>query len=37
MKKLVLSFVLLAALVFNLTACQSQPAATEEPAAEEAA
>lgn len=36
MKKLVLSFVLLAALVFNLTACQSQPAATEEPAAEEA-
>ena len=37
MKKLVLSFVLLAALVFNLTACPSQPAATEEPAAEEAA
>jgi len=37
MKKLVLSFVLLAALVFNLTACQSQPAATEEPAAEEVA
>lgn len=37
MKKLVLSFVLLAALVFNLTACQSQPAATEEPVAEEAA
>ena len=37
MKKLVLSFVLLAALVFNLTACQGQPAATEEPAAEEAA
>ena len=37
MKKLVLSFVLLAALVFNLTACQSQSAATEEPAAEEAA
>ena len=37
MKQLVLSFVLLAALVFNLTACQSQPAATEEPAAEEAA
>ena len=37
MKKLVLSFVLLAALVFNITACQSQPAATEEPAAEEAA
>ena len=37
MKKLVLSFVLLAALVFNLTACQSRPAATEEPAAEEAA
>ncbi|WP_347353822.1 ribose ABC transporter substrate-binding protein RbsB [Acetoanaerobium noterae] len=37
MKKLVLSFVLLAALVFNLTACQSQPASTEEPAAEEAA
>ena len=37
MKKLILSFVLLAALVFNLTACQSQPAATEEPAAEEAA
>ena len=37
MKKLVLSFVLLSALVFNLTACQSQPAATEEPAAEEAA
>ena len=37
MKKLVLSFVILAALVFNLTACQSQPAATEEPAAEEAA
>ena len=37
MKKLVLSFVLLAALVFNLTACHSEPAATEEPAAEEAA
>ena len=37
MKKLVLSLVLLAALVSNLTACQSQPAATEEPAAEEAA
>ena len=35
MKKLLLSFVLLTALVFNLTACQStQPEATEEPAAE---